>query len=675
MVANDRDDFLADKIRNAIARYEELEGMRDSFRTDIVHQDERGWMLEDLEGRRDRAREAREEAVNDPLYLKRAIARLEANGVRVRRVHSREEALQAVLDELEREEFVVKSKSNITKEIGLTEFLTTEGIEVIETDAGDRIVQLSEDKPVHPTGPAANYTRFDVARILGEHLGREVDTSPASLLKVIREEISDYIQKAKVGITGVNFISAEEGSMVIVHNEGNVSLCARRPKKHIAVSATEKVVPNLEEVMNLVRLQTFYATGSITTSYVDVISGPSRTADIEKKTFYGVHGPEEVVLVLMDYGRNDIEDREMLYCINCGGCLLQCPVYDVMGREFGGETYLGGRGLCFTSELDGIEAALDGGLTMCTNCGLCTERCPVKMDTPELVRRARQKAIERELLPTEEQRQMMDNIRDHGHPWSGEASLRTEWAVDLDIPSEGDTLYFAGCFPSMRSPQVLRAALDLLEAGGVDAFYMRDETCCGSPVFKMGEQELFEELVSENYRKWKEAGVKRIVTSCAGCFNMISSYADHLPEFDIQVEHVTQTIAGLVEEGKISFDRNQREVTYHDPCDLGRHRGVYEEPREILHAIPWITLREMEMNREKGNCCGAGAGVRKTHPELARFIASRRVSGAAETGVDCMVTVCPFCEHNFQNSLEEYPEDIEVMDLIVLARESLREDD
>ncbi len=674
MAANDDKDFLADKIMSAISRYEYLEGMRDSFNTDIVHQDERAWMLEGLEDRRERAREARKEALTDPLYLQRAISRLEANGVKVRLVHSREGALQAVLDELGGERFVVKSKSNITKEIGLTDFLFNQGIEVVETDAGDRIVQLSDDKPVHPTGPAANYTRYDVARILSEHLGREVDPDPRSLLKVIREEISGSIQKAEVGITGVNFISAEDGSMVIVHNEGNVSLCARRPKKHIAVSAVEKIVPKLEEAMNLVRLQTFYATGSISTSYVDVISGPSRTADIEKKTFYGVHGPEEVVLVLMDYRRDGIEDREVLYCINCGGCLLQCPVYDVLGREFGGQTYLGGRGLCFTAELDGMDAALEGGLTMCTNCGLCTERCPVKIDTPGLVRRARQRAMEQGLLPTENQQTMINNIRDHGHPWPAPSSLRTKWADGLEVPTEGDTLYFAGCFPSIRSPEVLQAALDLLKAGGEEAFYMRDETCCGSPVFKMGERELFSELASENYRKWKEAGVKKIVTSCAGCFNMISSYRDHLPEFDIPVEHITQTVACLVKEDKISFGSNNKEVTYHDPCDLGRHMGVFKAPREIAQAIPGLTLIEMDMNREKGNCCGAGAGVRKTHPELAKFIASKRVKGAAETGAACLVTACPFCEDNFRKSLEEYPQDIEVLDLIVLARDSLNDD-
>jgi len=662
---------LRERIRRAIDGYSDLNGMRDSFRTDIVHQDERGSLLGDLDARRRRARVARQAALADRSMLEMAISRMRENGIRVILARSREEALQSVLGEIGDERLIVKSKSNITKEIGLTPFLEDNGIRVIETDAGDRIVQLARTKPVHPTGPAANFTRYEVAELLGRHLGRRVDPDPDSLLEVIRTEIASYIQRASIGITGVNFITAEEGCMVIVHNEGNVTLCSRRPRKHIAVSAVEKVVPNLEEAMSLVKLQTFYATGSISSSYVDVISAPSRTADIEKKLFYGVHPPEEVVLVLLDAGR-EVVDKEMLYCVNCGGCLLQCPVYDVLGREFGGPTYLGGRGLCITGELEGMEVAVEGGLALCTNCGVCTERCPVMIDTARLIRESRARAFEQRLLPNPRHEEMLSNIADHGHPWPGGAEARTAWAEGTELPDDGETLYFAGCFPSLRSEEVLRAAVELLRTGGESVAYDRGERCCGSPVLKIGDKELFRRLAEENLLRWRKRGVKRIVTSCAGCYNMISSYPDHLPDFDIEVEHITEVVRRLIEEERIAFNHREMRVTYHDPCDLGRHGGIFEAPREILKAIPGIELVEMEMNRRMAECCGGGGGVRKGYPELASFIAGRRIESALETGASVLVTACPFCEDNFREALGSKPDHIAVEDVIILARDALR---
>lgn len=205
------------------------------------------------------------------------------------------------------------------KEIGLTRFLESKGIEVVETDAGDRIVQLSGEKTVHPIGPALHLTRYDIAKVLSKHFGREIEAEPDQLTEAIRKEVSDYINRASVGMTGANFIAAEEGAVVIVYNEGNVAECARRPKKLIVVSGPEKVVPNLYEAMNLAKLQTFYATGNIVSSFISVITAPSMTADIEKETFYRMHGPRGVVLVLMDNGRSSLQDKELMYCVNCGG--------------------------------------------------------------------------------------------------------------------------------------------------------------------------------------------------------------------------------------------------------------------------------------------------------------------------------------------------------------------
>ena len=664
------EDRLQIKVARAVSDQSRLDGMRSAFRNDVLNQERIAPMIEGLEERREMARRARELCMNDPSYVKRAIERLEDNGIRVIVARDAQEARELVLEELEEETLLVKSKSNVTKEIGLTPYLESMGIEVIETDAGDRIVQLSGQKPVHPTGPAANFTRYEVATILEEHLGRKVDPNPESLTVAIREEIADYISKAKVGLTGANFIAAEEGAMVIVHNEGNISLCARRPTKHIVVSAMEKVVPNLVEAMNLVKLQVFYGTASLTSSFVDVIAAPSRTADIEKQLFYGMHGPKEIVLILVDSGRSIIEDREVMYCINCGACLLQCPVYDIMGSDFGGHAYLGGRGVCFSAELDGLEEGVEGGLTFCTNCGLCTEICPVKVDTPRIMRALRRRANENGVLPLSGHEELIGNISNSGNPWSEPQEKRNEWATDLDLPKSGEVLYFAGCYSSYHANDILLATIDILRKAGVEVAYEgEEEWCCGSPVPRLGAEELFQETARKNWERWKSKGVRKIITSCPGCFNAISSYGEFINDFDIEVEHCTRTLADLIEEGKIELEGEDIVVTYHDPCDLGRHRGEYEAPRKVLRSIPGLELREMEYIKERSICCGAGSGVKKAHPDLACAIGRKRLDSAGATDADYLVTACPFCRKNLEDATRE--DDIDVIDLTVLVQRNL----
>jgi L-lactate dehydrogenase complex protein LldF len=665
------EDRLQRKVAEAVGDKSRFDGMRSAFRNDVLNQERLAPMIEGLVEHREMARRARELCMNDPSYVKKAIERLEENRIRVIVARDAQEARELVLEELDEETLLVKSKSNVTKEIDLTPYLESMGIEVIETDAGDRIVQLSGQKPVHPTGPAANFTRYEVASILKEHLGRKVDPDPESLIMAIREEIADYISRAKIGLTGANFITAEEGAIVIVHNEGNISLCARRPTKHIVVSAMEKVVPNLVEAMNLVKLQVFYGTASLTSSFVDVIAAPSRTTDIENQLLYGMHGPKEIVLILVDSGRSIIEDREVLYCINCGACLLQCPVYDIMGSDFGGRAYLGGRGVCFSAELDGLEEGVEGGLTFCTNCGLCTEICPVKVDTPRIMRSLRRRANENGILPLPGHEELIGNISKSGNPWSEPQDRRKEWASGLDLPKNGEVLYFAGCYSSYHANDILLATIDILRKAGVEVAYSGgEEWCCGSPVPKLGAEDLFEETARQNWERWKSIGVRKIITSCPGCFNAISSYREFIDDFDIEVEHISQILANLIEEGKIELDGEDINVTYHDPCDLGRHRGEYEAPRKVLRSIPGLEMREMEFVKERSICCGAGSGVKKVHPDLACVIARKRLDSAKSTGADYLVTACPFCRKNLEDAMRE--DDIDVIDLAILIRDLIK---
>jgi iron-sulfur cluster protein len=369
-----------------------IQAMRRAFNVVRKRQRANICRIPDLEDRKKRLRQAREKAIGKEALIKQAIENLRQNGIKVYRVDSREEAISLVINEIDDNRLVVKSKSNLAKEIGLTEALETVGIDVIETDIGDRIIQLCGDVPSHPTGPASHLNRYDIAKILSAHLGKTVKPTARVIVKLIRDEISAYINKATIGITGANAIAAEDGAILLLHNEGNIIHVAMRPEKHIVLAGVDKIYSSVEEALNMLKLQTFYATGTLATSFINIIAGSSQTADIEKQLIKGVHGPEEICLILVDNRRSDIaksEYKELLYCIGCGQCLLVCPAYSVYGDRFGVDSQLGGRGLVYSIlSLEAIAKA-DDGLELCLTCRRCQQQCPLAIDIPSMVNKLR----------------------------------------------------------------------------------------------------------------------------------------------------------------------------------------------------------------------------------------------------------------------------------------------
>jgi len=377
-------------IRLKKARH--IQAMRKAF--NVVRKRQRANIrrIPDLEYRKKRLRRARGESVGNGILLKQAIENLRQNGIKVYRADSREEAISLVINEIGDNRLVVKSKSNLAKEIGLTEALEAVGIDVIETDIGDRIIQLCGDMPSHPTGPASHLTRHDIAKILSAHLGKTVKPTARAIVELIRDEISAYIDKATIGITGANAIASEDGAVLLLHNEGNIIQVAMRSEKHIVLAGIDKIYPNIEEALNMLKLQTFYATGALMTSFLNIIAGSSQTADIEKQLVKGVHGPKEICLILVDNHRRDIarsEYKELLYCIGCGQCLLVCPAYGVYGDRFGIDSQLGGRGLVYSVLSLKAPARADAGLELCLTCRKCQQNCPLAIDIPFMVNKLR----------------------------------------------------------------------------------------------------------------------------------------------------------------------------------------------------------------------------------------------------------------------------------------------
>lgn len=348
--------------------------------------------------------------------IRRASKAFRENGVEFHMASDSNEACEIIFDVVDDQEMVAKSKSNTLSEVGLLDYLQERGIEVLETDLGDRILQLFDlKKPAHPVGPALHLSVSEIAEMVNEKFGLSISDDPFEIMNVIKSEILRGLESCHTGITGANSVAANDGAAVIVHNEGNVTKLSLMDT-HIMVFGIDKFVPTVEDAIAVVKLETAYATGTRIPSYINVISGPSKTADIEKMLLRGMYGPERVVAVALDNGRSMIPS-ECLWCIGCGSCIVSCPVYNAVGNQFGYRGYLGGRGAVMSSFIADEKTALESGLYMCTLCGLCTEECPVSTPTYSLMEEAREKCQKRGVGP-ETHVNIRNRIRRTGSPIS-----------------------------------------------------------------------------------------------------------------------------------------------------------------------------------------------------------------------------------------------------------------
>jgi len=343
---------------------------------------------------------------------------LEELGGTVHLASNGEEANEIVARIMGERELVVKGKSMTTEEIGLNGYLEKRGKTVMETDLGERILQASGEKGSHIVVPAVHIPRERVAEILSETLHQDLPPEPISLTRAVRESLRSIWMKAEVGITGANGLIADTGSIILVENEGNARFVSNAPPTHIVVAGIEKLIPTLEDASVLLNVLPTYATGQRLCSYVSIITGPSRTADIELTTVLGVHGPNELHVVLMDNGRSAMRDdpdfREALYCIRCGSCLNTCPVYQILDGDYG-HVYLGGIGAVWTYFTRGKEDAA-GAAWACTDCRRCTVECPLEIDVPKMVEELRARLVESGLQPNSV-RAMTENIKNAGSPY------------------------------------------------------------------------------------------------------------------------------------------------------------------------------------------------------------------------------------------------------------------
>ena len=340
---------------------------------------------------------------------------------------TKEEALEVALNELKDVKLICKSKSNAVKEIGLVEKLQEKGIEVIETDLGDRIIQITNEPPSHPVAPASHLSVSEVAEAFTKHLGIKVESKPEDIVAKARLKLREKIIAAEVGLTGANAIAAEDGAIILLENEGNISLISRLPRKHVCVVGINKVLPTILDAIQ----QPLVAERSVVGpyrggAYISIIRGPSRTGDIQFIEVIGMHGAQEVVVIFIDNWRNAVKDHpilhEFLYCINCGTCLLPCTALMNTGAAFSSKYGSGVYGLIKSYLMDGIEITVKNGLFLCTGCGACKAMCPSSIDLPRILRYLRQEAVKKGLEPPK-LKEISKNIMETDSPFREEKKI------------------------------------------------------------------------------------------------------------------------------------------------------------------------------------------------------------------------------------------------------------
>ena len=369
-------------------------------------------------------------------------------------------------------------------------------------------------------------------------------------------------------------------------------------------------------------------------------------------------------------------EEESRKCTSCGFCQAACPVFAASLRP----AYNTRGKMLLLQEVRKGYITLSGELTdtfySCTTCGACTRSCPRLLKGAEVVEEVRRSLYREGLLP-EEFRLLQEGIESRGNVYGHPEGERVEvyprelreLAGKKRLKPQAEVLLFLGCLPSYMDLKIVPSLVRILDRAGVDYTLLGpEESCCGLPLHLMG-SDRFQEQASKVAERIRASGARTLLTPCAGCYKTFTQLYPSVVELPMEVRHTVQFLHRLVSEKGLRFGKGvARKLTYHDPCDLGRGCGIFEEPRLLLNAIPGVRLMEMPKNRQDGRCCGGGGGLSAVHPELAAEIAARRVRDALGVGAEGIVSGCPSCKDQLRKGARRIPKaergGLVVMDIV-----------
>jgi len=340
--------------------------------------------------------------------------------------------------------------------------------------------------------------------------------------------------------------------------------------------------------------------------------------------------------------------------VRCGLCRENCPAYS----QFKLDSYSA------KGKLTMLYHWLKGNLTpddimaervfACTSCGLCDIACGYPQSSA--IQDMKNALFEAEILPSKEYTYISERTKEYGNPY-GEITADAEKILE-SIPESSaqnpDYLLFFGCTEIFRGDEQRSSVLKVLRSSGVSFRVITENVCCGSPAYRVGDIELARRQAVQIREMVQNSKIDQVVASCSGCYRTFTHDFEHLlnEEPGFTTIHTVQLIDSLIEQGRLNLKPLDAVITYHDPCHLGRHSGIYDEPRRVIMAIPGVKFVDMEWNRKFSKCCGAGGGLRSVRGNDAKEIASRRVREAESTGASIIATACPFCLRNLQDGAE-----------------------
>ena len=666
----------------------------------------------DYEAARGKIHAVKERCIDElPQLIERFKLEAGASGASVFEAKTVRDANNHILDLAGRNKVknIVKSSSSLARETGTRTVLEKAGFEVTETDVGEWIIQLADEKPAHMTAPNAHITMEQVTSLLSRASGEKLEAEPQCLLDATRRTLRKAFIRADMGISGANIAVAETGTIMILTNEGNGCMTTTMPRLHVALVGIEKLVSTMEDATVILRLLSRANMGMKLPVYVSHITGPSIADALPGAPGTSGQGPDELHIVLVDNGRSSLrqssEFREALYCIKCGACINVCPVFRSLGGQTYGHIYQGGIGTVLTAYLNDFEVASDLA-SLCMGCKACQTICPARIDIPGMITSLRAKIVaEKGLSWTKKiayssilgnpgrfdnavktagllQRPFLDTdhmLRRLPPPFAALTSTvslphianRTlhDRLKDSIKPQEAKVkvAFYAGCLANYAYPELGMDTVRVLCNYGAAPYFPPEQTCCGAPALYEGLTNIAVSLAKMNIAALEEENPDFIVTVCPGCALMLQKeyprILDHEPDWKRRAEKTagkirdfSQLIMELTRSAVKKPARNKK-ITYHDPCHLRRGLGIYSEPRQLLEREGYEIV-EME---DSDVCCGFGGKAVLEYPELSNSVLQRKIDKIIASGVDTVVTNCAACVLQLRGGLDKRKSGIKVM--------------
>lgn len=653
-------------------------------------------------------------------YLDQFQANAERAGATVHRAATAEDATSIVqeLAQAKGVTTIAKSKSMVSEEIDLNHVLMPAGVEAVETDLGEWIVQLMGDRPSHLVMPAIHLARQQVGEVFSEKFGREVSRENVEeQVRVARDEIRKVFFTAGMGVTGSNALIAEGGTVMMLTNEGNGRLCSSVPPIHVVLAGIEKLVPTFDDAVTQLRLLARSATAQRLTSYSTFITGPTPG--------------HEMHIILVDNGRREMaakpEFMEALHCIRCAACANVCPPYREVGGHVFGHIYTGAIGLVVTPFHHGLDADA-GPQSLCLSCNACETVCPVGIPLPRQILDVRKMVVAKKGLPRVKrgilgtlarprtfnlatrigQRAQLPATRGGRFVRLRRAPIlrkQTRWrslpalarqplrdrvptgtittATEPVVPNSAAGLtvaLFPGCMTDRLYPEQGQAIATTLRHLGVNVAFPAGLNCCGLPANNSGDAGDALRMARQTITALEAVAADYVVSGSASCVAMLSQDYLHLfrnepawlrraEALAARVIDFTSFLAGVAQLAPGSLTGGEQPaLAYHDSCQGLNALGLREEPRHVLRDVLGYEVHDLAENTL---CCGFGGSFSFDYPEVAERLMNRKLDDAEATGAPILVTDNQGCIMHLRGGCDAAGRPLEVRHLAELVAERL----